>query len=243
MQPAKWQRAAAAGTGHSDALPRRGRLGFTLIELLVVIAIIAILAAIIFPVFAKARENARKATCQSNLKQLGVGMLMYAQDYDETLPLQGLYTPASRRYSHLQLIQPYLKNVNVFDCPSQRVKSTLAYNGERSYGTNSTCFDAPLAKFADVAGTVLMADCTPNINLAAWRLYRAAGLERPDPKDGTQYAVWGAVGDSTTANWTYMNICTRHLESANALWLDGHVKAHKYNYLLQGGVNTLFDEY
>ncbi len=61
--------------------------GFTLIELLVVIAIIAILAAILFPVFARARENARKAACQSNLKQIGNALMMYVQDYDETLPI------------------------------------------------------------------------------------------------------------------------------------------------------------
>src|SRR6266536_4639298 len=67
------------------APPRRS--GFTLIELLVVIAIIAILAALLFPVFARAREQARKTTCLSNLKQIGAGMLMYAQDYDETLPI------------------------------------------------------------------------------------------------------------------------------------------------------------
>ena len=63
---------------------KRKHTGFTLIELLVVIAIIAILAAILFPVFARARENARKTNCLSNLKQLGMGMLQYAQDYDET---------------------------------------------------------------------------------------------------------------------------------------------------------------
>src|SRR5205809_4233116 len=65
----------------------RTRRAFTLIELLVVIAIIAILAAILFPVFSRARENARRASCQSNLKQIGLGFLQYAQDYDERLPL------------------------------------------------------------------------------------------------------------------------------------------------------------
>jgi prepilin-type N-terminal cleavage/methylation domain-containing protein len=69
--------------------------GFTLIELLVVIAIIAILAAILFPVFARARENARRASCQSNLKQIGLGFLMYAQDYDSVLPALGWATDSS----------------------------------------------------------------------------------------------------------------------------------------------------
>ena len=72
----------------------RAQRGFTLIELLVVIAIIAILAAILFPVFAKARENARKSTCQSNLKQMALGVLQYAQDYDEMVP--GAYGNSKR---------------------------------------------------------------------------------------------------------------------------------------------------
>jgi prepilin-type N-terminal cleavage/methylation domain-containing protein len=66
--------------------PSRKRTGFTLIELLVVIAIIAILAAILFPVFARARENARRASCQSNLKQIGLAVYQYTQDYDEKCP-------------------------------------------------------------------------------------------------------------------------------------------------------------
>jgi prepilin-type N-terminal cleavage/methylation domain-containing protein/prepilin-type processing-associated H-X9-DG protein len=101
----------------------RLRRGFTLIELLVVIAIIAILAAILFPVFAHAREKARQTSCLSNLKQLGAAMLMYAQDYDERFcPVlarpdrkQSLYLS-----SWMHLLEPYTRNLGVFICPSSR---------------------------------------------------------------------------------------------------------------------------
>jgi prepilin-type N-terminal cleavage/methylation domain-containing protein/prepilin-type processing-associated H-X9-DG protein len=99
--------------------------GFTLIELLVVIAIIAILAAILFPVFAKAREAARKTACINNLKQLGTGIMMYAQDYDETMPsanfggLGATPTYASYGWSYIFVIlEPYLKNQGILACPS-----------------------------------------------------------------------------------------------------------------------------
>src|SRR6187402_3092152 len=90
---------------------------FTLIELLVVIAIIGLLAAILFPVFSRARENGRRSVCQSNLKQIGIGMLQYSQDYDEkiiarTVQVQGEYI------SWRVIIQPYLKSTQIFACPS-----------------------------------------------------------------------------------------------------------------------------
>src|SRR5438094_9831022 len=108
----------------------RTRAGFTLIELLVVIAIIAILAAILFPVFAQAREKARAASCISNMKQIANGMLMYTQDYDELLPetgLQGVFRNATDTgLGQLYLgvlpfhlaVQPYVKNYTVFGCNS-----------------------------------------------------------------------------------------------------------------------------
>src|SRR3954469_17430376 len=89
--------------------------GFTLIELLVVIAIIAILAAILFPVFARARENARRAACQSNLKQIGLGIAQYTQDYDERLPGVG---GQNTTYSWRSRIDPYIKSTQIFLCPS-----------------------------------------------------------------------------------------------------------------------------
>src|SRR5689334_2904246 len=92
---------------------------FTLIELLVVIAIIAILAAILFPVFAQAREKARAISCLSNLKQAGLAYAMYVQDYDETTPLQRSADTASGRPYWYVLIQPYVKNWGLMLCPDR----------------------------------------------------------------------------------------------------------------------------
>jgi prepilin-type N-terminal cleavage/methylation domain-containing protein/prepilin-type processing-associated H-X9-DG protein len=121
-----------------EALTVRKSRGFTLIELLVVIAIIAILAAILFPVFARAREAARKATCISNLKQIALAAIMYAQDYDEVLPTAtstGFATShpiipvspqdplsanvGSKEYWQLaDLLRPYVKSIDIFVCPT-----------------------------------------------------------------------------------------------------------------------------
>lgn len=126
---------------------------FTLIELLVVIAIIAILAAILFPVFAQARAKARQASCLSNLKQLGLGAMMYAQDYDEILPETGWRGPCSTPivtstanfndnqfsgvYAFPLAVMPYQKNYGILVCPSDTDKGGWGKTG-------STCFEDQL---------------------------------------------------------------------------------------------------
>jgi prepilin-type N-terminal cleavage/methylation domain-containing protein len=121
------------------------RTGFTLIELLVVIAIIAILAAILFPVFARAREKARMTSCLSNLKQIGLGLMMYVQDYDETWPSMRVFPPYTTDYNTSPwwcreyyggiptLLQPYVKNHQLFWCSSDSTASGSGYWDQTSY--------------------------------------------------------------------------------------------------------------
>ncbi len=121
------------------------RHGFTLIELLVVIAIIAILAAILFPVFARAREKARQTACLSNCKQMGLAVMMYCSDYDEMYPARQRPLPQPfiyNGYSHRAIlwymaIEPYHKNVQVFNCPSTEVTWRGQYTGDTRYGINT----------------------------------------------------------------------------------------------------------
>jgi len=147
-----------------DAVRRRPG-GFTLIELLIVIAIIAILAAILFPVFAQAREKARATTCLSNSKQMGLAMMMYAQDYDEAYP-QGWYAGPPEAW-WLTLIQPYAKDRDqggLRSCPSAASKNW-------AYSMNDSLSMKSQSVIPHVADMVLVADAT---QIPKWNLYSSS---------------------------------------------------------------------
>lgn len=192
------------------------RQGFTLIELLVVIAIIAILAAILFPVFAKAREKARQSSCLSNLKQLGIAGLSYAQDYDEQFPYY-YHIPvagyndgvSSGGYSDYGGLVPYCKNTQIFACPSQKPTPTYAYgdgvvittaylfnyyihlNGPPSYNA--------LGNIVDASKTVLMCEYT-----------------------GYHSAFFGYAAPGV--NWPMSHMAFSHNDGINIVYTDGHAK-------------------
>jgi prepilin-type N-terminal cleavage/methylation domain-containing protein/prepilin-type processing-associated H-X9-DG protein len=148
------------------------RRGFTLIELLVVIAIIAILAAILFPVFARAREKARQTACLSNVKEISLGLLMYLQDYDETFMTQyysydglpwydsGFTQFTITRYGNYQPhVWPYIKNVDLFMCPSSR-RSAARERVNYDYNMNTWLHNRRLGLITTPTDHILIADGT-----------------------------------------------------------------------------------
>lgn len=151
------------------AKPRKCvKSGFTLIELLVVIAIIAILAAILFPVFARARENARRASCQSNLKQLGLATAQYSQDYDEKIVPAVLSNSANNPWTYFDgMLQPYMKSQQLIVCPNDSAERCCGYI-KRSYSMNGNLKAAgepwwrgqsvSLAQVNNAAGTLLFVE-------------------------------------------------------------------------------------
>jgi prepilin-type N-terminal cleavage/methylation domain-containing protein/prepilin-type processing-associated H-X9-DG protein len=195
----------------------RDRAGFTLIELLVVIAIIAILAAILFPVFAQAREKARHASCTSNLKQIGLAWQMYAQDYDErTLPwAPGTKNIGSNTVWIQEMLQPYSKNRLVFTCPSDGSKELFSYwrnvyLDRWSGGDQRGCNEVTPAALAEVqfpSNTPVMCDGPGNKGWNTWAL-------PPDHPLQTNKA-WSTGGSR------------RHNGAGNYLFVDGHVKTYR----------------
>jgi prepilin-type N-terminal cleavage/methylation domain-containing protein/prepilin-type processing-associated H-X9-DG protein len=181
--------------------------GFTLIELLVVIAIIAILAAILFPVFAKAREKARTSSCSSNLKQIGVAIMQYTQDYDEKLPFRKP-AGATENLSWRVLVQPYVKSTQVFVCPSNRRNNDTAMDGmRRSYACNGHgSFNTPMKEANGSALAAIDAPASLILVCESTREYSEMPLD------------WGGSGDMLFAG---------HASMTNVAFADGHVKAMK----------------
>lgn len=201
--------------------------GFTLIELLVVIAIIAILAAILFPVFAKAREAARKTSCQSNEKQLGNAIAMYVQDYDERFPIVRSANLAA--FSDWRgAIFPYVKNLGVYQCPSNN-STANPYNGD--------------------CQTVTLAPGVPQVYISyGWATINgnnpvANGFSYGGGAAGPSLAQIDAAADTLTvveSTTTCTDFCEwcggsagpkptdGHSGNSNFLFADGHVKALKW---------------
>ena len=221
--------------------------GFTLIELLVVIAIIALLAAILFPVFARARENARKSSCANNLKQIGLGLLQYTQDYDEII-CRSSYGASSgdgqsdaTKWKWMDCTYPYVKSTQVFNCPSDSANPRYVFNapgvgvGGRNFGSytinavsigtytgpSTNGADKALADVADPSGTLWAADAILNSGGGDY-LYRYVPTTA-----WTNVTITGTnPRHLTTNNGTNSGeIAERHLESTNILFCDGHVKS------------------
>jgi prepilin-type N-terminal cleavage/methylation domain-containing protein/prepilin-type processing-associated H-X9-DG protein len=199
------------------------RRGFTLIELLVVIAIIAILAAILFPVFARAREKARQTSCMSNVKQLCLGMLMYAQDYDDHLTRcregsgAAWQWPLTTCWPWWAEIQPYIKNTQMLNCPSYAGQGSYNATGEfggLGYGLNLwIAQQSPgisMGSIAKPAETALLMDI--NNDIVCWL---------PSTLDGNGNPCNG-------------NAPSRHNGGLNIGWCDGHAKWMQQSALVAG---------
>ena len=186
------------------------RKGFTLIELLVVIAIIAILAAILFPVFAKAREKARQASCLSNLKQIGIAIMSYAQDYDERYNY-GTYLVNGLDNWWPHQLYPYIKNSQLFKCPSGHSSGM----GGVAFGVGGAAIDTSYG-WNVYLNSLAMAQLTAPADVVC----------ALDTNGGTQ--IW-----DPTHVWTPGNVADRiggsgwHNEGCNIVYADGHAKWQK----------------
>jgi prepilin-type N-terminal cleavage/methylation domain-containing protein/prepilin-type processing-associated H-X9-DG protein len=214
----------------SEGTGMKRKIGFTLIELLVVIAIIAILAAILFPVFARAREVARQSKCLSNLKQLGNAMQMYAQDYDERFANCWHVFPGKNQYGGVQatdatkvcitwdrLIFPYVKTIGIYACPSDAGSTKADVPGMGNSVVRSYCY----------AGSIGGGWCpwTPARTMSQVPMPASTIMLTERDNCG------GTVHGPTKGEWWWCTITDsaaeidwRHNEGINVLYVDGHVK-------------------
>ncbi|MEO7717363.1 MAG: DUF1559 domain-containing protein [Capsulimonas sp.] len=224
------------------------KLGFTLIELLVVIAIIAILAAILFPVFAKAREKARQISCTSNMKQIGLGLLQYVQDNDETWPTSTYGGNPQKARGWAGKVYPYLKSVGVYKCPDESVSVSVSGGVTyypTSYGLNANLDGQTnggrLAADNSPAKTVLLFECEgqgadllsplETNSAGGWGPDRCAGyLDQAGPNIAYSSGPMGnpvpaSNGCGLPAKGYWVSATGRHTDLSNFAMADGHVKA------------------
>jgi prepilin-type N-terminal cleavage/methylation domain-containing protein/prepilin-type processing-associated H-X9-DG protein len=226
------------------------RRAFTLIELLVVISILSLLAAILFPVFARARENARKTTCQNNLRQIGTALQMYGQDYDETLPMAA--NPA-QRWGHLLL--PYHNTRDLLFCPSESNRFAVDGTGvayRNPAGPNFNYYWGLLPSYGyNWSALAPDPDPTPTAVSTDSRGVALSFLNSPAQTIAFTDSVWTPTGQPTVTQLGYFliyppnqwagspplngfsfgRVWPRHNETANVLFADGHVKALGVNAL------------
>lgn len=239
---------------------------FTLIEILVVIAIIAILAAILFPVFARARENARRSSCQSNLKQIGLGVAQYVQDYDETYPLledsgsggvflTGTPTALVNKQTWVDRIFPYVKSRQVFHCPSVGgakggQTEQFSHYGFTAYTERGCNGDLRLD---GIKGIMKLSEVQRPSEVIAMSDYRegyphVAGVWAISTTCFTEasYIVTPgySVSDSALtamcdggADCSQWPVDGRHLQGANYAFFDGHVKWLGIRHIENGTLN------
>jgi len=176
--------------------------GFTLIELLVVIAIIAILAAILFPVFARARENARKSSCQNNLKQLVLGFKQYINDFDERYPLvevtgNNASTSYAPPYGWADALQPYIRNTQVYQCPSDTAEGTDTNGVE---GFSDYWYNRNFVRKIPRGGTTITTGANESMfGSSTQTIIAGDGGTLQGGNTGTgRYAVCGDTSDNTT---------------------------------------------
>lgn len=212
------------------------RKAFTLIELLVVIAIISILASILFPVFARARENARRASCLSNEKQMGLGVMMYAQDYDEMFPVayyqmnppyvypDGVIWNATYLYWP-QLIYPYTKSVGIYYCPSS---PNMANPRRLSYGANElVIINDTTPPINPLKLAAIVAPATTYMFMDASDIRISNTVAKTPAKPYYLPGMGDAGGDcSMITNSPDHDDCQsgRHFGGVNVAFADGHVK-------------------